>query len=99
LLAHSLFHTLEEQLPGFIHELSTEILALGGARRWPGTETVFNRITGRPFAAYYAQYLRTWRSPSTSPWPAAISLTEPRDVHQAPWGGGRRRAPSSSGFR
>jgi len=53
-----LFHTLEEQFPGFIHKLSTQILALGGGRRWPGTETVFNQITGRPFAAYYDQYLK-----------------------------------------
>jgi hypothetical protein len=53
-----LLHTLEEEKPGFIHQLSAQILTLGGARRWPGTEPVFNQITGGAFSGYYSGYLQ-----------------------------------------
>jgi hypothetical protein len=53
-----LLHTLEEQQPGFIHKFSAQILMLGNARRWPGSEPVFRQIIGRGLAEYYPGYLR-----------------------------------------
>ena len=53
-----LLHTLEEERPGFIHALSAQILTLGGNRRWPGTEPVFQQMMGRPFSGYYQEYLQ-----------------------------------------
>jgi hypothetical protein len=48
---------IDEHFPGFIHKLTKESLRIGRNGTWPGSETLFPMLTGRPFDQLWAGYV------------------------------------------